>query len=261
MYCVRGLLEDEKMPFFLKTDEMMNYFIRIRNEVVTNVLFFYSNRKTEFDEKCKYINKNHFVKFFTSHVSYIYDYIYSTLINKRIEPMNSYWTATYVLIKTEKYTLFESYDFITDPFDNIEHSFNDTCDSVDSVILDNSSWIEGMVKMKIGDNYIFRRFDKSNSNFTEFKDPAVSCKARFLNIEYTHPLMKRSIEFYLDKDVYFVDNQILSPTFVKLYLESQPTEYIFDMDYVIKIMDDNIIWFDLKFDKSVLLTENGYLII
>jgi len=271
MYGIRDLLDYMPTPFYFKTDEMMDYFIRTRDDVLTNLLLFYSNRMTDFNENCKYIDKNYFVHLLTSHLCYGYDFVYSKIINKRIEPMQSYWIATYVLSRRDRnrlvgdeYTLLESYDFVKDPIDNVsnvEISFNEICDAVDSLILNSNSYIEGMVKMKMGDNYIFRIFDKNDGDFTDFKDPPVPSKARFLNVEYTHPLMKRSIEFFLDKDVYFVNNQILSPTFVKLYLESQSETYHFDMDYVIKIMDDNIIWLDLKFDKSILLTEEGYLVV
>uniref|UniRef100_A0A6C0JJV5 Uncharacterized protein n=1 Tax=viral metagenome TaxID=1070528 RepID=A0A6C0JJV5_9ZZZZ len=271
MYGIKDLLDYMPTPFYFKTDEIKDYLIRTRDNILTNLLFFYSNGKTDFDEKCKHINKNYFVHFLTSHLSYSYDYIYSKIINKRIEPMQSYWIASYVLSRRdrnrlagEEYTMFESYEFVKDPLhnvSNIEISFNEICDALDSVVLNSPSYIEGMVKMKIGDDYVFRIFDNNNGHFTDFKDPPVPSKARFLNVEYTHPLMNRSIEFFLDKDVYFVDNQILSPTFVKLCLESQSEPYHFDMDYVIKIMDDNITWFDLKFDKSILLTEDGYLLV
>ena len=115
--------------------------------------------------------------------------------------------------------------------------------------------------MKAGDNYVFRIFDNNNGQFDEFKLPLVPSKAKFLSIEYTHPLMKMGIVFELDKSVYFVGNQILSPTFVKSYLEYQSELYHFDMDYVLKIMDGDINSFELGFDKYVVLTENGYNIV
>ena len=89
----------------------------------------------------------------------------------------------------------------------------------------------------------------------------VPSKAKFLSIEYTHPLMKMGIVFELDKSVYFVGNQILSPTFVKSYLEYQSELYHFDMDYVLKIMDGDINSFELGFDRYVVLTEDGYSIV
>jgi hypothetical protein len=89
----------------------------------------------------------------------------------------------------------------------------------------------------------------------------VPSKTRLLSIEYTHPIMNKGIPIVLDKSVYYVDNQILSPAFIKLYLEYQTELYHFDMDYVLKIIDNDVNSFELKFDKSVLLTEEGYKIV
>jgi len=205
---------------------------------------------------------------------YWFNYSYSYVIRKKIEPLSSYWISTSILSKRDKnryvgeeYTLLESYEFMKTPYQLIEKqmacesSYNETCDAADSIVLNSSSYIEGMVKMKLGDNYIYRIFDNTNGFFKEFMMPLLSSKAKFLSIEYTHPIMKKSISIDLNKSIYFVDNQILSPTFVKLYLEYQPELYHFDMDYVLKIMDSDINTFEIGFDKSILLTADGYKII
>jgi tRNA A37 threonylcarbamoyladenosine biosynthesis protein TsaE len=73
--------------------------------------------------------------------------------------------------------------------------------------------------------------------------------------------MKAGIVIQLDRSVYLVGNQILSPTFVKSYLEYQSELYHFDMDYVLKIMDDTICTMTLSSDKYILLKEDGYQVV
>jgi len=195
-------------------------------------------------------------------------------IGKKIEPLTSYWISTSVLSKRDKnrfvgeeYTLLESYEFIKNPKQlmdgrtTTEISYNEMCDVVDTIVLNSPTYIEGLVKMKLGDDYVIRIFDNNNGKFTEFKYPLIASKARFLSIEYTHPFMKNVIVFHLDKSVYYAGNQILSPTFVKSYLEHQSELYHFDMDYVLKVMDNDINSFELGFDRHVVLTEEGYTIL
>jgi len=272
MYGLRELLESIKLPVF---NVKIPDFDVLKSTYLTYFVIYYSKFLNIVSGKYKMIYDNNLV-FRTVIDTSVYglNFVYSHLIRKKIEPMSSYWISSSVLSRRDKnrfvgeeYTLLESYEFIKNPLDindgmtNFETSYNDICDAVDSVVLNSQSYIEGLVKMKVGNDYVFRIFDNTNGQFDEFKMPMVSSKANFLSIEYTHPLMKMGIVFELDKSVYFVGNQILSPTFVKSYLEHQSELYHFDMDYVLKIMDGDINSFELGFNKSVVLTEEGYLIV
>jgi len=275
MYGIKDVLDYMPTPFYFKTDEIKDYFISKRDEYVTNGLLFYSKIKTDLLEKFKDLQKNNLFNIAFHYCSYYKDFVYSKMINMRIEPLQSDWIASYVLSKRDKhryigdeYTLLESYEFVKNPNEitkdnsaNIELSFNEICDALDSIVLNSQSYVEGMVKMKHGDNYIYRIFDNDSGHFEDTHLPLAPSKCKFLNVEYTHPLMKKSIFIELDSSVYFADNQILSPTFIKLYLESQPEIYHFDMDYILQIMDDNINYFTLRFDKHIRLTEEGYKVV
>jgi hypothetical protein len=48
------------------------------------------------------------------------------------------------------------------------------------------------------------------------------------------------IPLELSNDVFVVGNQILSPLYIRRMLEYQPEGYLFDMDYVLKIMDNDL---------------------
>jgi hypothetical protein len=270
MYGLKELLGSIKLPVIKRPD-----IDALTANVLTYFVIYYSKFVNSVSGKYKSLYENNLVaRSVIDYSVYGANYIYSLLIGKKIEPMSSYWISSLVLSKRDKnrfigdeYTLLESYEFIKNPLDinegrtNFETSYNEICDAVDSVVLNSQSYVEGLVKMKVGDDYVFRIFDNTNGQFDEFKLPLVPSKAKFLSIEYTHPLMKTGIVFELDKSVYFVGNQILSPTFVKSYLEYQSELYHFDMDYVLKIMDSDINSFELGFDRSVVLTEEGYSII
>jgi len=281
MYGLRELLDSIQLSFSEKSTTITSFIsgkmttVDIFKANALTYIVCYSKIMNNVNQKYKQLYDNNYVaKTIIDHTIYVFDYIYSFFIRKKIEPFSSNWISTYILSKRDKnryvgeeYTLLESYDFMTNPYQSFNDSmicelnFNETCDAVDSIVLNSTSYIEGLVKMKIGGQYVYRIFDNNNGLFKEFKMPLLPSNASFLSIEYTHPLMKNSIVINLNKSVYFVNNQILSPTFIKMYLEYQSELYHFDMDYVLKVMDNNINSFELKFDKSVLLTENGYLIV
>jgi hypothetical protein len=278
MYGLRELLDSVQRSFDNKSKKVTTFISGKMNSVKAGALtyiVFYSKIINNVKRIYKQFYDNNIVaKTIIDYSTYGFDYIYSFFIRKKIEPFSSNWISTYILSKRDKnryvgeeYTLLESYDFMINPYqyssDSMicEINFNETCDAIDSIVLNSPSYVEGLVKMKLGGQYVYRIFDNNNELFKEFKMPLLSSKANFLSIEYTHPLMNNSIIINLNKSVYIANNQILSPTFIKMYLEYQSELYHFDMDYVLKVMDNNINSFELKFDKSVLLTEGGYLIV
>jgi len=281
MYGLRDLLTSIEKSFANNKKNFTTFIstkigiINVIKATAITFLLHYSRFINAVQFKYKKIyNDNPVARSIVDSSSYLFSYAYSFIIRKKIEPLSSYWISISILSKRDKnryvgeeYKLLEAYEFMKMPYQLMENqmvcesSYNETCDTVDSIVLNSSSYIEGMVKMKLGDNYIYRIFDNTNGFFKEFMMPLLSSKAKFLSIEYTHPIMKNSISIDLDKSIYFVDNQILSPTFVKSYLEYQPELYHFDMDYVLKIMDGDINTFEIGFDNSILLTADGYKII
>jgi hypothetical protein len=242
---------------------------------VITYMFVYSKYVNIVKTKYNIIyNKHPVVKSIVDYSNYFIKYFYSYLTYTKIEPLQSNWISTSVLSRRDKnrfvgdeYTLLESYEFMKNPhqlLDNkqiCEINYNEICELVDSIVLNSSSYVEGMVKMKLGNNYFYRVFNTEHGTMNEFRLELLPIKPQFLSIEYTHPIMKKTISIELDKSVYFVNNQILSPTFIKLYLEYQSDLYHFDMDYVLRIIDSDINSFELRSNKHILLSENGYKVV
>ena len=255
-------------------------------------LFFLSVTKmvTQFAQLCTNMYEDYgTVRNVVDYSVYFTRFTYSKLISKKIEPMTSYWICTSVLSKRDKnrylgdeYTILDSYEYVqrmertegTERKERKEDSmddlvslklyatvFNEQCDAVDSIVLNDQRYIQGQVKMKIGDTYVCRAFDNTSGFFEKFQFPMIPSNCRFLSIEYTHPIMEKGIVVNLDRSIYIVGNQILSPVFMKSYLEYQSELFFFDKDYKIKIMDNKIQLFEIGFNHSIVLKEDTYEII
>ena len=83
-------------------------------------------------------------------------------------------------------------------------------------------------------------------------------KAKFMSIDYTHPLMNESIPLELPSEMMVAGNEILSSGFVLRALKHQSRSYVFDTDYIIKVVDGMVNMFELKYEDYIVLTDIGY---
>ena len=121
---------------------------------------------------------------------------------------------------------------------------------------------ETMVTLKVGDILFNKTYNKDLiMNNDEQLYSNIQSKVTFLTIDYTHPNMPNKIVINIPKNAYFVNNIILSPLFIKRYLEYQSDEYIFDDKYILKLMDNSIKMLSLKFNEYILIKEKTYEVI
>jgi hypothetical protein len=83
-------------------------------------------------------------------------------------------------------------------------------------------------------------------------------KAKFLNIEYSHPSMETSVQIELRPEMMVVGSELLSPGFILYTLMHQSHPYVFDMDYTINVVDGMANICKLTSNKHIELTEYGY---
>ena len=103
-----------------------DYFCNIKATIVLGYLFYSTRLITNFNKKYNYIyNSSKIARVLINNISYFFNYSYSYLINKKIEPMQTNWVSSYVLSKTiespkyldnnkfleEDYFLLESYEY------------------------------------------------------------------------------------------------------------------------------------------------------
>ena len=84
----------------------------------------------------------------------------------------------------------------------------------------------------------------------------------FITIEYSHSEnSKYSISLELPKSMFIVGNEILSAGFVMRYLEHTVGAGVFDMNYTLNIIDNNINQFKMRNNQYFLLEMDSYKII
>ena len=131
-----------------------------------------------------------------------------------------------------------------------------------------SLWSEGRSPSTTNSagNFVFRNEErvweiKDLSNL-QLEDLQRS-KIRFLSIEYTHPKMSHTIPLELHQEMLYVGNHLFSAAFVArmLHYVMGRNNFVFDMDYVIKIMDKDLKYFELTYCQYICLEKTEYKII
>lgn len=276
---------------FINSSQIMNseYVNNIKTNVITSVLFLI-NKYSEKLYHLKNINNNIYntkpqYKFLIDNTCYYFNYLKSIIGNYSIEPKQDYWICMNKIIEyeTNKISNFSTFlmNFdLNEPFiDDIvieyepetNYSLNEEYILLSGMPVEtdfnellNKSYnsTEKLLICKYGNEYIYRVFNKSGNStpipptFNNKKTPLY-----FITIQYTHPQLDVPIDITLDKSTYIVDNEILSDIFIKRYLSYQPHYYIFDTNYSISIMDNDINTFYLNSNQYIKLNESNYEII
>jgi hypothetical protein len=116
-----------------------------------------------------------------------------------------------------------------------------------------------MITMKVSDKYLCSSlFNVENNAAPVYTLSLNKGKNYFLSIEYTHPKMSGGIVVYMPTNVYNATSNILTPAFIKRYLEYQSLPYVFDMRYTLKILDTNINIFNMKSNQHIKLKDRSY---
>jgi hypothetical protein len=206
------------------------------------------------------------VKTIVDHSLYVSRYLLAAINNQKIEPMSSKWICnTFLMFRDpnkfvgESFYYIDTYEFLKSSAD-LPDSYSGAVTSTDSILRSSTIIQEGMVTMKNENQYANTIYFKNK--LTAIKEPIELPNElsgiSFLSIKYTHPMMKDHIFIDIEKGYYYVNNEILSPLFIKRYLEHQAINYHFDMDYEIEIIDNDIQKFQLKSNQYILLGKSTY---
>jgi hypothetical protein len=165
-----------------------------------------------------------------------------------------------LLYKVPQYKYVETYYNITDcDIDIIEQI-------IDALFIDlfNTRQLENLVIIKTGDGHYISQVIENKKDISKMIkiliDRLNPIKSPFLTVEYSHPRMQKPILIEIDKGLFLENNHILSPLFIKRYLEYQSEPYYFDLDYKITIMDKNINLVDLCSNDYIEFNKKGYTI-
>lgn len=240
---------------------------------LTKLFLIYVDMKMQMTKAGNYLYNNFdLIKNTVDTTSYNLDKLTALCKGYRIEPFDKNWVCISLLLKNnenlftgKKQIYLENYQYInphTTP-DVSKTDYHNNCISyfgkmATSIAKSDDNIIETMVTMKLNDRIINHSFNKTTEESTYSN---IHSKSSFLTIEYTHPDMKKRISMELEKDLYFTNNVILSPLFIKRYLEYQPEEFVFDENYTINLMDANINMITLTYSQSILLSKDSYTVV
>jgi len=218
--------------------------------------------------RCIY-NRYSIVKTVVDHSLYIAQYLLAAINNQKIEPMSSKWICnTFLMFRDpnkfvgESYYYIDTYEFLKSSTD-LPDSYSEAAMSMDSIIRSSTIIQEGMVTMKNNNQYANTIYFKNKPTAIndQIELPTELSSISFLSIKYMHPIMKDDIFIDIEKGYYYANNEILSPLFIKRHLEHQATNYHFDMDYEIEIIDNDIQKFQLKSNQYILLGKSTYTVV
>ena len=212
------------------------------------------------------------VRDMTNELKLAYDMLHASYYNYHTEPPVEPWLCVVFINKNNlperknnPYTFIEEYSYFL-PYENEidETSYcngylEEAHDAANNII-DFESIYESMIVMNVKNTYYYRILYDTQRTFEPIPTLSNHCDTHFLTIQYCHPKQNTSIDIQLDKRIYIIGNEILSPTFVLRYLEYQPIPFYFDKDYTIDIMDTNINMFTLTSNEYICLEKNTYTI-
>jgi len=182
--------------------------------------------------------------------------------NYRFEPESNYWlnVSTAILSPDTNTVVYEER---YDPLSDIEASEFNADNVLTLYHLHNTR--ETMAKpheydtlftMKMGDNTIYRILPNADIladiNITERSNN------RFISVEYRHPRMEGSILLDIPPGAYLVNNEILSATFILRLLCHQYDAFVFDRDYKLTVVDDEVNIIEMKSSDYCQVLDGGY---
>jgi hypothetical protein len=234
----------------------------------SKIKIFFSTRKKELEKKYPAI------QLINEYSWYFICLIHSILINTRLEPKENHWISIAPLYKLsgnqelndnylleEHVNLLPCVDYISTDLKNEDLllHMNEWIDATQNLFEDQGIK-EILILLKFGKQYVYRicRKGMSHLQYLLFESSGM----RFLSIEYSYPGINKPIFIDVDKYAYFVDNEILSPAFIKRFFDHNIgiDKDVFRSEYVLKIMDNNLNNFEITNQQYILLQTNSYAI-
>ena len=234
--------------------------------------------------------KTHLIKYKTVQkcarvLTKIYEYaiktgrlLYSLLYKHRVEPLEPEWIdiSEITSLATEQipavYKYSEEYTFIQDQLSDTDKSnlFNTQyLEATTKRFIQDSNCSDKLMIAKLDNKYLYRVISNhkptASSQSTQSTASSrlysiIPSKTRFLSISYSHPKQENAIYIDIPVNHCFSGNEILSACFILRCLEYQSMPYVFDLDYSIYIIDNQVNQMQIKSNQYVLLLENKYTI-
>lgn len=236
-----------------------------------SLLWMYSSLCVKMDQLGIYLYNNvGFVHIMVDEVEWLNEQIAILRFKGKREPTSENWISICVtnIVSDDKFMIgkytdtnnkntryFETYQILNNlSISELQQSFTNTFVEPSSILdpnIDNTSNV--IIIMKMNDRY---RISICNPRFSENpidQQPYDLSNYGLLSATYSHPKMTEPIVLQIPREMFVVGNHLFSSTFVYRQLTYQGAEFIFDVDYTINLIDNNV--------NQLALTSNQYLLI
>ena len=240
------------------------------NDIFINAFLFIAWLKNWVEVNAKHLYDTYpFVRNNADTMHYAIDYCNAKFNGYRIEPLCDNWISLTTLDKFntdlfvgDKYVCIEQYYYFkSDTSISTDDLYKQCLEYVSEIAKSRTgpATRETMITMKVSDKYLCSSlFNVENNAAPVYTLSPNKGKNYFLSIEYTHPKMSGGIVVDMPTNVYNATSNILTPAFIKRYLEYQSLPYVFDMRYTLKILDTNINIFNMKSNQHIKLKDRSY---
>lgn len=217
---------------------------QVKAFVLTKLIYIYEN--------------NEFVNKAVNLFHYTCLAFFAQLQFRRIEPFAHNWTCVSALIKSyynyQNFTY--KYNELYECKEDISYSeYKELFETVRCIIKSETSIQECVVSCKFEDEYVHRicslqLYDKPISDISVERS-----EIKFITIEYYNDQHSNSSPVILElkNGELLVNNELLSASFVKRMLEHQAPYHVYNKDYMIVLMDNNL--------RTIRLYEGDYIVL
>lgn len=229
-------------------------------------LMLYSRYSERLKKQMNYIVKKYpIINDFLCITGYCFRCIQNICICRRIPPFyNTWFSVSHIYFRipaiehtfeTVKLDCVMQEEFKPLDISNVQDTMLQWHKSTCSFMQQNDHIYDGLIAFQTTNAIIYRicRPGRTLSNMSY-----VTSNAKFLSIEVYLPNKKTSYNLDLLQNEYIVNNELFSPCFIKRYFEYHIGKHIFDIDYTVKIMDNDICSIELKKNRYIVLEENTY---
>lgn len=247
------------MSMYAQMNDMFIFMSYWLFHIGLNLLKFFNNVKITVFNNCNYLYNN--VDFVKTNVDSIMRFFYDIkkkIVKHRVELFDDTWTGlTYI-----KNGVYEENNYVIPKYNNLSEmsqltsNFNGSYKFAKNTL--SKEIPEYLVLLKSPHFWLSRI---CNNNINDYDISLITTPKYFLSIEYSHPCMEDKINIEIDPLFYLDQNELFSSIFVLRCLEYQQLPYVFDSDYKIHIMDNEIKMFDLGSNEYIKLNKSGYTII
>ena len=197
-------------------------------------------------------------------ITFILRTIYAELYNFSIEPFSLTWVSKCILLNcdtdsntdwklTSMYYCIDT-NAICPEWVNFTKSFNAMSSNI-SCAMPNYMYDETLLFGRFNGIYVSRIQHSKTTELTKYEEFTQPSCVSFLSVSLSIPDQK-PVDIIVEKNLLYVNNELLSKAFIKRYLDHSNDNVIFNDNYTVDIIDSNVDMLTLKSGEYIVLHES-----